>query len=238
MPLRRRACRFIASVSGLGHPRCHFNPCLVVQRVRRAVASVRRLRERKKHQRARLSELLSKAHRLCDINGDGGVSLDECLLLESQLAELRGDPFDVGSAKRHFRRLDTNGDGGVSVKEYVDVKLRALPDTAVAHGAQADALQQLLPRVVALRRRRRECRAELIELFKQMFALCDVSGDGELDMEECVALDGEIAELRGRPSDPEISRAAWCVVVVGGGGHNLSVFAAVSCARGGASSRL
>ena len=89
------------------------------------------------------------------------------------------------------------------------MQLRGLPDTAAAHQAQADALERLLPRVITLRRRRREQRAQLIELFKQMFALCDADGDGELDVGECTALDGEVAELLGRPADPERSRAAW-----------------------------
>ena len=69
-----------------------------------------------------------------------------------------------------------------------------------------DALVQTLVDVASLRRERRGYRAQLVELLRDAFELCDEDGNGEVDPEECINLDKEIAKISGRDFDEEGTR--------------------------------
>ena len=59
-------------------------------------------------------------------------------------------------------------------------------------------LERALADVASLRRERRGYRAQLVELLRDAFQLCDEDGSGEVDAEECIKLDNEIAAVSGR----------------------------------------
>lgn len=69
--------------------------------------------------------------------------------------------------------------------------------------AAGDLLVQVLVDVASLRRERRGYRAQLVELLRDAFELCDEDGNGEVDPEECIKLDKEIAAVSGRDFDEE-----------------------------------
>ena len=165
-------------------------------RMQGLVKDVASLRDRKKHAKILLCDAYRKAYGLCDANGDGDVSLEECVVLDKQMAEVEGrlEKWTEADARRAFRAMDANGNGGVSQAEFVRAKLKLVPEAA--HEAHARALERTLRHVASLRERRRLARSTLIEQFRRAFALLDVDGDDEASMEECQALDAEIANVQ------------------------------------------
>ena len=67
-------------------------------------------------------------------------------------------------------------------------------------------LERALADVASLRRERRGYRAQLDELLRDAFQLCDEDGSGEVDAEECIKLDKEIAAVSGREYDEEATK--------------------------------
>lgn len=97
--------------------------------MQRVIKQVEELRRRKKHLHARLEGLFLKAYKLCDVNNDGGVSMEECIVLDKQMAEVTGTLhlFIENEARRLWRSMDANGDGEVGEKEYVQHMMRTIP---------------------------------------------------------------------------------------------------------------
>jgi Ca2+-binding EF-hand superfamily protein len=53
--------------------------------MRRVIKQVEELRRRKKYLQVRLEQIFLKAFKLCDVNNDGGVSMEECIVLDKQV---------------------------------------------------------------------------------------------------------------------------------------------------------
>lgn len=96
--------------------------------------------------------------------------------------------------------------------------------------AAGDLLVQALVDVASLRRQRRGYRVQLVELLREAFELCDEDGSGEVDPEECINLDKEIAAVSGREFDAEgtkkvrigfLSGFACRISMLGSTGSNL-----------------
>ena len=107
-------------------PQDYEEMCTVMQRV---IKQVEELRRRKKHLHVRLEGLFLKAYKLCDVNNDGGVSMEECIVLDKQLAEVTGTLhlFIENESRRLWRSMDANGDGEVGEKEYVQHMMGTVP---------------------------------------------------------------------------------------------------------------
>jgi Ca2+-binding EF-hand superfamily protein len=204
--------------------------------MRRVIKQVEELRRRRKFLATRLEGLFLKAFNLCDVNNDGGVSMEECVVLDKQIAEVTGNlhTFIENDSRRLWKSMDANGDGEVSAKEYVQHMMGTIPidqhevrtsttarilvvlklirfstnlelSLSWLSFAQAagDILVQTLTDVATLRRERRGYRAQLVELLRDAFELCDEDGSGEVDPDECIKLDKEIAAVSGRDFDEE-----------------------------------
>jgi Ca2+-binding EF-hand superfamily protein len=53
--------------------------------MRRVIKQVEELRRRKKYLQVRLEQIFLKAFKLCDVNNDGDVSMEECIVLDKQV---------------------------------------------------------------------------------------------------------------------------------------------------------
>jgi hypothetical protein len=74
--------------------------------------------------KTKLKRALQEAYALCDADGDGEVSIAECVELGAQMAEASGGTFDAKEARQRFHAMDRNDDGTVSVHEYVEFSMR------------------------------------------------------------------------------------------------------------------
>ena len=103
--------------------------------MRQIIKDVQELRRRKRFLQTRLEGLFLKAFKLADVNGDGGVSMDECVVLDKQIAQVTGNlgTFIDGDSRRMWREMDANGDGEVSEKEYTATQMKMVP--AASHEA-------------------------------------------------------------------------------------------------------
>ena len=81
-------------------------------------------RTRQEEFRGKLLSLFASAFEICDTGGDGEVSMQECILLDSQIAHILGEPFNEENCQHSWREMDTNNDGTVSRDEYVSFQMR------------------------------------------------------------------------------------------------------------------
>ena len=97
--------------------------------MRGVIKKVEELRRRRKFLKTRLEGLFLKAFKLCDVNSDGGVSMEECVVLDKQIAEVTGNlqTFIENDSRRLWKSMDVNGDGEVSAKEYVQYMMGTIP---------------------------------------------------------------------------------------------------------------
>ena len=97
--------------------------------MRRVIKEVEELRRRRKFLATRLEGLCLKAFKLCDVNDDGSVSMEECIVLDKQIAEVKGNlhTFIENDSRRLWKSMDANGDGEVSAKEYVQHMMGSIP---------------------------------------------------------------------------------------------------------------
>ena len=101
--------------------------------MRQIIKDVQELRRRKRFLQTRLEGLFLKAFKLADVNGDGGVSMDECVVLDKQIAQVTGNlgTFIDGDSRRMWREMDANGDGEVSEKEYTATQMKMVRATGL-----------------------------------------------------------------------------------------------------------
>ena len=72
--------------------------------MRRVIKQVEELRRRKKYLQVRLEQIFLKAFKLCDVNNDGDVSMEECIVLDKQVREIiRTNLFCL-----HFLRMEND----------------------------------------------------------------------------------------------------------------------------------
>ena len=69
--------------------------------------------------KTKLKQLFQTMFRLTDVDGDEDVSIEECITLDQQVAEVTGQAFDEAATRSAWSSMDVDGDGGVSVHEYV-----------------------------------------------------------------------------------------------------------------------
>ena len=81
-----------------------------------------RIRQEEYH--AKLLDLFAFAFDICDTGGDGEVSMQECILLDRQIAQVLGEPFDEEKCQHAWRDMDANNDGTVSHDEYIAFQMR------------------------------------------------------------------------------------------------------------------
>ena len=74
--------------------------------------------------KTKLKQLFQAMFRLTDLDGDGNVDVEECIVLDRQVAEVTGQKFDEAGTRAAWNAMDINGDGEVSVHEYVEVQLQ------------------------------------------------------------------------------------------------------------------
>ena len=112
--------------------------------MRGVTKQVEELRRRRKFLATRLEGLFLKAFKLCDVNDDGSVSMEECIVLDKQIAEVTGnlDIFIENESRRLWKSMDANGDGEVSAEEYVQHMMGSIP--VEQHEVQTSTTTQIL----------------------------------------------------------------------------------------------
>ena len=88
------------------------------------VRAMEDVRERQEEYHQKLLDLFSFAFEICDTGGDGEVSMEECVLLDSQIAQVVATEFDEEDCADTWRDMDATGDGTVSRDEYVSFQMR------------------------------------------------------------------------------------------------------------------
>lgn len=81
--------------------------------------------------KTKLKQLFQMMFRLTDADGDGNVDVDECIVLDQQVAEVTGQQFDEAATRAAWKGMDIDGDGEVSIHEYVEMQMRNIVSTVV-----------------------------------------------------------------------------------------------------------
>jgi hypothetical protein len=74
--------------------------------------------------KTKLKQLFQAMFRLTDADGDGNVDVEECIVLDKQVAEVTYQQFDEAGTRAAWKAMDVNGDGEVSVHEYIEMQLQ------------------------------------------------------------------------------------------------------------------
>ena len=95
--------------------------------------------------KTKLKKAFQAMYRLTDIDGDGDVSMDECVELDSQVAEVTGQEFDPVATRRAWEEMDVDGDGEVSVHEYVTMQMKHVAPADYEKMVRAASFAQRAP---------------------------------------------------------------------------------------------
>jgi hypothetical protein len=116
---------------------------------------------------------LTEMFKLHDIDGDGFVSLDECLIIDKLIAEATEADWDEDRSRDGFTAYDTNKDSKLSLDEFVTGAKSQFEDALrPAH----ESTQGHVPRCESEKKQLAEC-DNIIELLR---AARQTNGTGEL----------------------------------------------------------